>query len=104
MCNRSPDPWRLGEWECDHVYVWADDDTGVADIHAADNDVSPGRAMANARLIAAAPELLRACRVSLAIESLWMPPPDSSSEEESNVLAAMRDCLRHAVEAVDDQV
>jgi len=59
----TPGRWlhgRAGSGGLDDQYVWAEQETGFELAHVRDGGV-PGQAEANARLIAAAPDLLRAC-------------------------------------------
>lgn len=58
----TPGPWTIHGWGEDNYEVNADDET-VCNVPGFDDEtVDSDRAEANARLIAAAPELLAACR------------------------------------------
>lgn len=82
-----PDPICSMAW-------WQFDKPGVID-----NDISG----ANAKLIAAAPELLEAIQAALRIEPLWMPPDDENNPEydaEFAALAMMRNQFKAVVAKV----
>ena len=82
-----PDPICSMAW-------WQFDKPGIID-----NDISG----ANAKLIAAAPELLEAIQAALRIEPLWMPPDDENNPEydaEFAALAMMRNQFKAVVARV----
>lgn len=62
---------------------------------------------ANARLIAAAPCLLSACKAALRASALWLPPdlaPTESQEHQEWVaLAMMRDTIQAAISKAEAQ-
>jgi hypothetical protein len=61
--KHTPGPWSTGCDEDGHM-VYAADDSAVADALRDDGDAEAE--VSNARLIAAAPDLLAACQVALA--------------------------------------
>lgn len=61
MPEHTPGPWTLGSFDGNPAYVsvYGPNDELVADVHA--DEFDENEAEANARLIAAAPDLLAAC-------------------------------------------
>lgn len=84
-----------GPWECDNsdtpcVFPKTDDGQGIiADVYRGD------RAMANARLIAAAPDLLEACQNALA---LIVNGPDGCDDDPKRIIAEIRSAIQKATE------
>lgn len=56
----TPGPWSAGKWKGEDVVFW-DEGNGTIPIAIVDDWVARGSSEANARLIAAAPDLLEAC-------------------------------------------
>ena len=64
MTQHTPGPWRVGQDDRTRVYSERGSERLVAECRATGEDLS--EAYANARLIAAAPALLAACRTAYA--------------------------------------
>ena len=67
MTEHTPGPWQIDQDDVRrgvfHLYAW---DRDLLERRIADPDIYDARDNANARLIAAAPELLEACETTLA--------------------------------------
>lgn len=60
--QHTPGPWKYGVADSTTAYVFEDDGTTVARLSAVENTTAHTHLYSNARLIAAAPELLEALR------------------------------------------
>lgn len=67
MSRYTPGPWEAGEWNTAKGGCWVN----AKDIHICCIDGEAEDPMADARLIAAAPELLAACKDALNQSGLW---------------------------------
>jgi hypothetical protein len=99
--NHTPGPWTLsfGGSITDHGFTV----TNGADVIAERWPYyirNQAELAANARLIAAAPELLAALEAAMRISDLWMPPEcfPPEHQEEAAALAAMAEKIKGAIE------
>lgn len=98
MKRITPGPWTYEPAE--HEDSFAIKGTGSAVWRVADTYgyPMPGQSEANARLIAAAPDLLAACEAAMRIETLWCPRAvEAEHAEELKALAMMRENFKAAI-------
>lgn len=88
----TPGPWRITD---DFIAVYDKDARCIASL---DSEASPGiglaESLANARLIAAAPDLFMACHAALAYLA---DPPSKYKENRDEATRIIRDAIRKAV-------
>ena len=88
--GHTPGPWTLHGWADNDYEINAALDT-VCNVPGFDDDtVDADRAEANARLIAAAPELLAACRMPRACLADWCEIAEDDDQRDDDH-QAMRD-------------
>lgn len=94
--KHTPGPWRLSNtisaYECKRRKIVASEEsaesgTGICEVYGIEDECN----VANARLIAAAPEMLEALQSAMRIKDLWLPIGDVSDEhaEELKALSLM---------------
>ncbi len=90
MSKHTKGPWAINEF-----LVYAENGNGctLATINSTSKGISDEEAQANARLIAAAPELLEACQSSLQwiLDVLQAEPPETYSDDILDELNAAID-------------
>jgi len=94
--GHTPGPWRGAEYE----FMGGDYPFGVYEGLDADGvEVAACHTLADARLIAAAPELLEACEAAMRIHTLWAPRACASAAEYNEAIAldVMAKMLRAAI-------
>lgn len=110
MAKPTPGPWtystfvahyerpELGGWAAS---VYEDDGVHEDNICKMEHEFDKETVEANARLIAASPELLEACEAAMRIETLWCDssfnPSNCMGNEEGYALHLMREKLRAAI-------
>ena len=92
-----------GKWSIDNVFVVSEEDELIAQIDPIhENDLSvyqrnPSEARANARLIAAAPELLAACETIANDCEEVLSGSDMSGMSDREIFGAMLETVRAAI-------
>ena len=111
MAKHTPGPWRYGEASNYCGFFIAPENCGptlaaVERPRGSDDVINimafnfPGDTEANARLIAAAPDLLAACQGAMRIVSLWNGrevPEDHEHAEEMKALYMMQEAFIEAI-------
>ena len=87
--KHTPGPWKV----VDHLNVVTDDDTEALIARVDDGDVSEHQAEGDAKLIAAAPDLLRACEAAL---NDWREHLGNMARHEPDYLELCRAALKKA--------
>ena len=103
--NHTPGPWELGPAGFEgnppyvNIYQEGDDDDALFIGTVGAEEVDEETAEANARLIAAAPELLQACQTMLKAYRL-IPVPDCITEQEQDEYAGLESARKNLINAV----
>ena len=93
MSEHTPGPWKIVGEDMRFVYAPGKDGTNRFSTHVAPGHI-PGyddeeTQQANARLIAAAPDLLAACKSIMRIRDLWLPAGGKVDPEHMNEVRAL---------------
>lgn len=99
MAQHTPGPWRAGRNDGYSLGIYAEGEQtfDLATVHNGGND---GEAIANARLIAAAPELLAAIQDALAAMEVGADALCSDPNHDVGAAAALELSKRHARAAI----
>lgn len=88
----TPGPWEVN---CDH-FIEAGNGTLICDPHI-EPDGDPPELEANARLIAAAPDLLAACERALGLAAIERSQPEAWRDDDSTTLEMLRAAIAKAI-------